>query len=83
MAPPKKKRKKNTASFNRLPAPKNAVCTLNEISPGLVYTFVSQQGPVHLPTFTVSVQVRSIFLFIVVSVAIFGFQKVFSVSLLL
>ncbi|XP_034235051.1 double-stranded RNA-specific editase 1 isoform X2 [Thrips palmi] len=58
VAVPRKKRKKNPTNLNRLPIPKNAVCTLNEISPGLVYTFVSQQGPVHLPTFTVSVQLN-------------------------
>lgn len=58
VAPPRKKKKRNPANLNRLPTPKNAVCTLNEISPGLVYTFVSQQGPVHLPTFTVSVQLN-------------------------
>lgn len=58
VGPPRKKRKKNTASITRLPIPKNAVCTLNEINPGLVYTFVSQHGPVHLPTFTVSVELN-------------------------
>lgn len=56
LAPPRKRKKKS--SLTRLPIPKNAVCTLNEINPGLVYTFVSQQGPVHLPTFTVSVELN-------------------------
>ncbi|KAK3921835.1 Double-stranded RNA-specific editase 1 [Frankliniella fusca] len=58
LPPPKKRRKKNVANSSKIHTPKNAVCTLNEISPGLVYTFVSQQGPVHLPTFTVSVELN-------------------------
>lgn len=31
--------------------PKNAVCKLNELSPGLHYEFMEQTGPVHSPVF--------------------------------
>ncbi|XP_067012157.2 double-stranded RNA-specific editase Adar [Anabrus simplex] len=53
-SPAKKKRKKSPAQSQ----PKNAVCALNELRPGLVYTTVGQTGPVHAPTFTVSVEVN-------------------------
>lgn len=35
--------------------PKNAVCQLNEIHPGLKYELLSQSGPTHSPLFEVSV----------------------------
>ena len=41
-----------------IPAPKNAVVTLNEMKPGLEYVTVEQRGPVHLPTFVVEVEVN-------------------------
>ncbi|XP_049791695.1 double-stranded RNA-specific editase Adar-like isoform X1 [Schistocerca nitens] len=53
-SPAKKKRKKTVA----VSQPKNAVCALNELRPGLVYTTVNMSGPVHAPTFTVQVQVN-------------------------
>ncbi|KAK7864797.1 hypothetical protein R5R35_012286 [Gryllus longicercus] len=53
-SPSKKKRKKVPVQSQ----PKNAVCALNELRPGLVYTTVDQSGPVHAPTFTVSVEVN-------------------------
>ncbi|KAF4518987.1 hypothetical protein B566_EDAN007775 [Ephemera danica] len=56
-APPKKKRKK-TASVVSPSQPKNAVCALNELKPGLDYQLVSQQGPVHSPMFTICVEVN-------------------------
>ncbi|XP_050407486.1 double-stranded RNA-specific editase 1 isoform X2 [Patella vulgata] len=39
--------------------PKNALMQLNEIKPGLEFQFVSQTGPVHAPTFTMSVEVNN------------------------
>ncbi|ESO86787.1 hypothetical protein LOTGIDRAFT_128560 [Lottia gigantea] len=39
--------------------PKNALMQLNEIKPGLEYQFVSQTGPVHAPTFIMSVEVNN------------------------
>ncbi|XP_070535459.1 double-stranded RNA-specific editase 1-like isoform X3 [Ptychodera flava] len=38
--------------------PKNALMQLNEIRPGLQFKFVSQSGPVHAPTFVMSVEVN-------------------------
>ncbi|CAG2062086.1 unnamed protein product, partial [Timema podura] len=52
--PARKKRKKSASVQSQ---PKNAVCALNELRPGLEYTTVDQSGPVHAPTFTVSVEV--------------------------
>nr|CAD7442149.1 unnamed protein product [Timema bartmani] len=52
--PARKKRKKSASAQSQ---PKNAVCALNELRPGLEYTTVDQSGPVHAPTFTVSVEV--------------------------
>nr|CAD7404858.1 unnamed protein product [Timema cristinae] len=51
--PARKKRKKSVSAQSQ---PKNAVCALNELRPGLAYTTVDQSGPVHAPTFTVSVE---------------------------
>ncbi|XP_059471720.1 double-stranded RNA-specific editase Adar isoform X2 [Neocloeon triangulifer] len=52
----KKKRKKNNA-LGPL-QPKNAVCALNELRPGLEYSMVSQEGPTHSPLFTMSIEVN-------------------------
>lgn len=38
--------------------PKNALMQLNEIKHGLEYKFMSQSGPVHSPTFVMSVEVN-------------------------
>ena len=40
------------------PCPKNALMQLNEIKPGLCFTFVAQTGPVHAPVFRMSVEVN-------------------------
>lgn len=48
-----KKRKIQTA-----PVAKNALMQLNEIKPGLEFQFVAQSGPVHAPTFIMSVEVN-------------------------
>ncbi|XP_041371647.1 double-stranded RNA-specific editase 1-like isoform X2 [Gigantopelta aegis] len=40
------------------PCPKNALMQLNEIKPGLSFTFVAQTGPVHAPIFKMSVEVN-------------------------
>lgn len=48
-----KKRKVQTA-----PVAKNALMQLNEIKPGLEFQFVAQSGPVHAPTFIMSVEVN-------------------------
>lgn len=50
---PHKKRRKIPGPIQ----PKNAVCQLNELRPGLKYNFASQIGPVHSPVFTVTVDV--------------------------
>lgn len=49
----KKKRK-----LSGMQVPKNALMQLNELKPGLQFTFVSQNGPVHAPTFTMAVEVN-------------------------
>ncbi|KAL3836193.1 hypothetical protein ACJMK2_021635 [Sinanodonta woodiana] len=49
----KKKRKTHGPSV-----PKNALMQLNEIKPGLEFQFISQIGPVHAPTFMMSVEVN-------------------------
>jgi len=53
VSPSKKKRKRSQAQSQ----PKNAVCALNELRPGLTYNTVSMDGPVHAPIFTISVEV--------------------------
>ncbi|XP_062604715.1 double-stranded RNA-specific editase 1-like isoform X2 [Saccostrea cucullata] len=40
------------------PVTKNALMQLNEIKPGLEFQFVAQSGPVHAPTFIMSVEVN-------------------------
>lgn len=52
-SPLKKMKRKNVT----VPVPKNAVCMLNELRPGLVYETVSQTGPVHCPVFTIGVKI--------------------------
>ncbi|GFG33071.1 hypothetical protein Cfor_12096 [Coptotermes formosanus] len=54
VCPSKKKRKRSQAQSQ----PKNAVCALNELRPGLIYNTVSMNGPVHAPIFTISVEVN-------------------------
>lgn len=54
VSPAKKKRKRSQAQSQ----PKNAVCALNELRPGLIYNTVSMNGPVHAPIFTISVEVN-------------------------
>jgi double stranded RNA-specific editase B len=56
--PSSKKRKKTNAPGPS--QPKNAVCALNELRPGLEYQLLSQIGPVHSPVFTIRVEVRNI-----------------------
>lgn len=38
--------------------PKNALMVLNETKPGLSYNVMSQTGPVHAPTFVISVEIE-------------------------
>ncbi|XP_021930344.1 double-stranded RNA-specific editase Adar-like isoform X4 [Zootermopsis nevadensis] len=54
-AGPARKKKKKYVTQSQ---PKNAVCALNELRPGLTYNTVSMSGPVHAPTFTISVEVN-------------------------
>ena len=42
----------------QVPTPKNALMQLNEMKPGIQYTFVSQTGPIHSPVFTMTVEVN-------------------------
>uniref|UniRef100_A0A1B6LXN9 Uncharacterized protein n=1 Tax=Graphocephala atropunctata TaxID=36148 RepID=A0A1B6LXN9_9HEMI len=51
-SPARKKKKHSGIS----PLPRNAVCVLNEMRPGLEYKLVLQTGPVHCPIFTMSVK---------------------------
>ncbi|XP_041458711.1 double-stranded RNA-specific editase 1-like [Lytechinus variegatus] len=51
-----RRKKKKTVPGPRLP--KNALMQLNEIRPGLAFKTESQTGPVHAPTFVVSVEVN-------------------------
>jgi len=53
--------KKKTCK-ERIPQPKNTVAMLNELRHGLIYKLESQTGPVHAPLFTISVEVRYIWL---------------------
>ncbi|KAG8326577.1 Double-stranded RNA-specific editase B2 [Homalodisca vitripennis] len=50
---PARKKKKHSGITS---LPRNAVCVLNEMRPGLEYKLVSQTGPVHCPIFTMSVK---------------------------
>ncbi|XP_054260675.1 double-stranded RNA-specific editase Adar isoform X2 [Macrosteles quadrilineatus] len=51
-SPARKKKKHSGIS----PLPRNAVCVLNEMRPGMEYKLVDQTGPVHCPIFTMSVK---------------------------
>ena len=53
----KQKRKKRKKAPGPV-LPKNALMQLNEIKPGLTFKAISQAGPVHAPTFVMSVEVN-------------------------
>ena len=53
----KQKRKKRKKAPGPV-LPKNALMQLNEIKPGLTFKPISQSGPVHAPTFVMSVEVN-------------------------
>ncbi|XP_072034654.1 double-stranded RNA-specific editase 1-like [Amphiura filiformis] len=53
----KQKRKKRKKAPGPV-LPKNALMQLNEIKPGLTFKAISQSGPVHAPTFVMSVEVN-------------------------
>lgn len=52
------RRRKKKKKVPGPPLPKNALMQLNEIKPGLQYKLEAQSGPVHAPTFTMSVMVN-------------------------
>ena len=52
------KKSKKKSKQDRANMPKNALMQLNELKPGIQYTFVSQTGQVHAPVFTMSVEVN-------------------------
>lgn len=52
---PQKKAKPNGPSLTQ--QTKNTVAILNELRQGLLYNLESQTGPIHAPTFTMSVEV--------------------------
>ena len=52
------RRRKKKKKVPGPPLPKNALMQLNEIKPGLQYKLETQAGPVHAPTFTMSVEVN-------------------------
>ncbi|XP_030237417.1 interleukin enhancer-binding factor 3 homolog isoform X1 [Gadus morhua] len=55
----KKKLQKKTAPEDKADPPQtmNALMRLNQLKPGLQYRLLSQTGPVHVPVFTMSVEV--------------------------
>uniref|UniRef100_H3CSC5 Interleukin enhancer binding factor 3b n=1 Tax=Tetraodon nigroviridis TaxID=99883 RepID=H3CSC5_TETNG len=53
----KKLQKKSPEEKADLPQTMNALMRLNQLKPGLQYKLVSQTGPVHVPVFTMSVEV--------------------------
>lgn len=55
----KKKNKKPKKSSPTAVAPKNALMLLNELKSGLQYKLISQEGPVHEPTFVVQVEMEN------------------------
>ena len=57
-APKAKKKKKKASSPDQPVPPKNALMQLNEIKPGLGFILTGQTGPVHAPTFTMTVEVN-------------------------
>nr|XP_057906464.1 interleukin enhancer-binding factor 3 homolog isoform X1 [Doryrhamphus excisus] len=59
-SPNKKKKKLQKKSAEDKPDPPqsmNALMRLNQLKPGLQYKLISQTGPVHVPVFTMSVEV--------------------------
>lgn len=55
---PYSKKKMKQMGISQGPTPKNALMQLNELKPGIQYTFVSQSGPIHSPVFTMSVDLN-------------------------
>jgi dsRNA-specific ribonuclease len=47
-----------TVKKQKVSTPKNALMVLNEKQPGLSYNVASQTGPVHAPTFVISVEIE-------------------------
>ncbi|XP_062874484.1 interleukin enhancer-binding factor 3 homolog isoform X2 [Trichomycterus rosablanca] len=61
-SPNKKKKKLQKKSIDEkveLPQSMNALMRLNQLKPALQYKLISQTGPVHVPVFTMSVEVDS------------------------
>uniref|UniRef100_A0A8C5GU79 Interleukin enhancer binding factor 3b n=1 Tax=Gouania willdenowi TaxID=441366 RepID=A0A8C5GU79_GOUWI len=54
----KKVQKKSSEDKAEPPQAMNALMRLNQLKPGLPYKLISQTGPVHVPVFTMSVQVN-------------------------
>uniref|UniRef100_A0A8C5GT87 Interleukin enhancer binding factor 3 n=1 Tax=Gouania willdenowi TaxID=441366 RepID=A0A8C5GT87_GOUWI len=57
-SPNKKKKKVQKKYKAEPPQAMNALMRLNQLKPGLPYKLISQTGPVHVPVFTMSVQVN-------------------------
>uniref|UniRef100_A0AAY4B277 Interleukin enhancer-binding factor 3 n=1 Tax=Denticeps clupeoides TaxID=299321 RepID=A0AAY4B277_9TELE len=55
----KKLQKKSTDEKAEPPQAMNALMRLNQLKPGLQYKLISQTGPVHVPVFTMAVDVDS------------------------
>ncbi|XP_071943509.1 double-stranded RNA-specific editase 1-like [Antedon mediterranea] len=56
---PRRRRNKKRPKKMKQPAlPKNALMELHEIKPGLKFSLVAQKGPIHAPTFCMSVTVN-------------------------
>ncbi|XP_036208707.1 interleukin enhancer-binding factor 3-like [Myotis myotis] len=55
--PSKKKKIQKKEEKAEPPQARNALMRLNQLKPGLQYKLVSQEGPVHAPIFTMSVEV--------------------------
>ncbi|XP_051987575.1 interleukin enhancer-binding factor 3 homolog isoform X2 [Xyrauchen texanus] len=53
----KKLQKKSSEDKAELPQAMNALMRLNQLKPGLQYKLISQTGPVHVPVFTMAVEV--------------------------
>ncbi|XP_077590022.1 interleukin enhancer-binding factor 3 homolog isoform X2 [Stigmatopora nigra] len=53
----KKLQKKSAEDKSEPPQAMNALMRLNQLRPGLQYKLISQTGPVHVPVFTMAVQV--------------------------
>uniref|UniRef100_A0A3Q2CLU2 Interleukin enhancer binding factor 3b n=1 Tax=Cyprinodon variegatus TaxID=28743 RepID=A0A3Q2CLU2_CYPVA len=56
---PNKKKKKLQKKYEKAEPPQamNALMRLNQLKPGLQYKLISQTGPVHVPVFTMAVEV--------------------------